>query len=67
MVESTTTTSKTTVFVVGRMGMGKTTMTNLLTGKSLATSGGSKGCTTKHQKAENDEFEVHDTPGDGDP
>ena len=46
--------------------MGKTTMTNMLTGKDLKTSGGAKGCTTTHQKAEGNGWEVHDTPGDDD-
>ena len=56
------------IFIVGRMGMGKSTMGNTLTGtKKLKTSGGAKGCTVDHEHVEGNGFDFYDTPGDGDP
>jgi predicted GTPase len=56
----------TTVFVIGKMGMGKSTLGNTLTGGNFETSEGTVGCTTTHRSLTGNGFTYHDTPGDGD-
>ena len=55
------------MFVIGKMGMGKSTLGNMLTGEKFKTSEGYKGCTVEHSSNTGNNFTYHDTPGDGDP